>query len=88
MVFHMSNVLVFCYSSAKKPLINGIVCVLEGFGQSQLSDIQSVSTGMVSGSHTGSQGSEDNQLQHLLEERPCLLLHLTSLSPRKDVRNS
>lgn len=65
-----------------------IVFVLVLFAHSKLSDVQPVSTGLVSGSHTGSQGSEDHQLQYLLEERPCLLCHFASLPTRKDVRNS
>lgn len=64
------------------------MCFLESTGKSDLSYVKSVLTGMVSGDHKESQGSEDYQFQHFLEERPRVLCHLTPLPPRKDVRNS
>lgn len=66
-------------------LYNGVLhvssAVLVFVLESHLSDIQSVSAGVVSGGHTGSQGSENQQLQHFLEEWPGILCYFTPFPP-------
>lgn len=63
-----------------------LLCFLECTGEPGLGDFEPVFTGMVPRGHTESQGSEDHQFQHFLEERPGLLCHLTPLPPRENVR--
>lgn len=75
--------LLFCTMVSNVNSTAVLVFVLE----SHLSDIQSVSAGVVSGGNTGSQGSENQQLQYILEERPGILCYFTPLPPEENVKN-